>query len=68
MTVKYMMPNSRDMDLTSQKIYNVESIELGWYRMVEDSGEDYLYPPKLQNKKSLIQIILLNLIKPNLTA
>lgn len=31
--------------LTHDKIYNVISIEKGWYRIVDDSGEDYLYPP-----------------------
>ena len=32
--------------LTHNKIYDVISIEKGWYRIVDDSGEDYLYPPK----------------------
>lgn len=31
--------------LTHGKIYTVLSIEKGWYRIVDDSGEDYLYPP-----------------------
>ncbi len=30
---------------THGKIYDVMSIEKGWYRVVDDSGEDYLYPP-----------------------
>ncbi len=30
---------------THDKIYSVLSIEKGWYRIVDDSGEDYLYPP-----------------------
>lgn len=33
--------------LTHGKIYNVISIERGWYRIVDDSGEDYLFPAKL---------------------
>lgn len=32
--------------LTNNKIYNVLSVEKGWYRVVDDSGEDYLYPPE----------------------
>ena len=33
--------------LTNGKIYEVLSVEKGWYRIVDDSGEDYLYPPEL---------------------
>lgn len=32
--------------LTHGNIYDVLAIEKGWYRIVDDSGEDYLYPPK----------------------
>lgn len=30
-------------DLKPSKIYNVESIEKDCYRIVDESGEDYLY-------------------------
>lgn len=33
--------------ITHNKIYTVLSIEKDWYRIVDDSGEDYLYPPQL---------------------
>lgn len=33
--------------LTNKKIYDVISIERGWYRIIDDSGDDYLYPPDL---------------------
>ena len=33
--------------LTEGKEYDVLSIEKGWYRIVDDSGEDYLYPSEL---------------------
>lgn len=33
--------------LTHGKVYTVLSIEKGWYRIVDDSAEDYLYPPEL---------------------
>ncbi len=36
--------------LTNGKIYEVLSIEKGWYRIQDDSGEDYLYPPELLEK------------------
>ena len=32
--------------LTHGKIYEVLSVEKGWYRIKDDSGEDYLYPPE----------------------
>ena len=32
--------------LTHNKMYEVLSVEKGWYRVVDDSGEDYLYPPE----------------------
>ncbi len=32
------------MDLLPDKIYEVLSIEGGWYRIIDESGEDYLYP------------------------
>ena len=33
--------------LTLNIIYDVISIEKEWYRIIDDSGEDYLYPPEL---------------------
>ncbi len=45
MKVKYIKETSF-MVLTHGKIYNVLSTEKGWYRIVDDSGEDYLYPPE----------------------
>lgn len=32
--------------LTHGKNYDVISIEKDWYRIIDDSGEDYLYPPE----------------------
>lgn len=29
------------------KVYEVITIEHGWYRLIDESGEDYLYPPEL---------------------
>jgi len=36
------VPNSGD--LTIGKIYQVIAVENGYYRIIDDSGEDYLYP------------------------
>lgn len=33
--------------LANGKVYEVLSVERDWYRIVDDSGEDYLYPPEL---------------------
>ena len=46
MKVKYKLGTERAI-LTQGRIYEVISIEKGWYRIVDDSGEDYLYPPEL---------------------
>lgn len=45
MKVKYK-GKTEFLVLTNEKIYDVESVERGWYRIVDDSGEDYLYPPE----------------------
>lgn len=29
------------------KVYEVKAIENGWYRIVTELDEDYLFPPKL---------------------
>lgn len=43
MKVKCIQKDSAD--LTIGKIYDVISIENNWYRIVDDSKEDYLYHP-----------------------
>ncbi len=35
-----------DMDLIPGKTYDVMAVEKGFYRIVDESGEDYLYPPQ----------------------
>ena len=45
MKVKYL-GKTEFLVLTNNKIYDVISVEKGWYRIVDDSGEDYLYPKK----------------------
>lgn len=45
MKVKYL-GKTDFLVLTNEKVYDVISVEKGWYRIVDDSGDDYLYPPK----------------------
>ena len=46
MKVRWLGPTDF-LILTHNKIYTVLSVEKGWYRIVDDSGEDYLYPPQM---------------------
>ena len=41
-------PNSYKifMDVIPNKIYEVLAIEKGWYRIIDESGKDYLYSPE----------------------
>ena len=34
------------LTLTNGKEYDVLSVERTWYRIIDDSGDDYLYPPE----------------------
>ena len=36
---------TKSLVLTHNKVYEVIGIEKDWYRIVDDSGEDYLYAP-----------------------
>lgn len=33
--------------MTEGKVYDVLAVEKGWYRIIDDSGEDYIYPPEM---------------------
>lgn len=45
MKVKYLGDYYK-VSLNKNKIYNVLAIENGWYRIIDETGEDYLYPPE----------------------
>ena len=45
MKVRYL-GKTEFLVLTNNKVYDVISVEKGWYRVVDDSGEDYLYHTK----------------------
>lgn len=46
MKVKYL-GKTESSTLTNGEIYNVLSVESGWYRIVDKTNEDYLYQPEL---------------------
>ncbi|MGI6499217.1 MAG: hypothetical protein ACOX0U_10590 [Oscillospiraceae bacterium] len=46
MKIKYL-GETEPLVLTKDKIYEVISIEAEWYRINDDTGEDYLYPEEL---------------------
>ena len=47
MTLKVKwLGKTENLMLTNGKTYDVLSVEKGWYRIVDDSQEDYLYPPE----------------------
>lgn len=46
MKIKYLRETEPFM-LTEDKVYDVIAIEKGWYRIIDDTGDDYLYPPQL---------------------
>lgn len=43
MIVKYI--GETDVSLTNGKNYDVLSVEKGWFRIVDDTEEDYLFSP-----------------------
>ncbi len=45
--IKCIDNTGNEISLTKDKVYSVTRIEMGWYRIVDDTGEDYLFPPEL---------------------
>lgn len=43
MKVKYI--GKTDVSLTNGKEYEVIEVENGWFRIVDDTDDDYLFPP-----------------------
>lgn len=44
MKVKYI--GKSDVSLTNGKIYEVIAIKESWYRIIDDTNEDYLFAPE----------------------
>ena len=48
LVIEFVGENNPHMDLTKGKRYNVLTVDRhGWYRIMDDSGEDYMYPPEM---------------------
>lgn len=47
MIVKYIGDKYVGTAFEREKTYEVLSIEKGWYRIMTDLDEDYLFPPEL---------------------
>ena len=45
MRVRYLGETS-PLELTQGKVYDMLSVERDWYRVIDDTNEDYLYPPE----------------------
>ena len=52
MKVKCISDNTFSISLTYGKIYEVIGIENGWYRIVDNTEEDYLFSPDYYAVKS----------------
>ena len=46
MKIKYIGKTNPFM-LTEGKLYDVISVERGYFRIIDDTNEDYLYPPNI---------------------
>ncbi|MGM9608678.1 MAG: hypothetical protein ACI3XE_00470 [Eubacteriales bacterium] len=47
-TVENFIVKNNRMHLIPEKVYDVIKVEkYGWYRIIDESGEDYMYPPSL---------------------
>ncbi len=57
MKVKYI-GETIPFALTNNRVYSVMAIEKGWYRIEDDTGEDYLYPPEKFIKVSKNSLLL----------
>ena len=44
-SVRYV--GNDNMDFHNGEVYRVLSVEKGWYRIMTDCDEDYLFPPEL---------------------
>ena len=55
MKVRYIA-HLDDIDLTEGAIYKVLSIEKNQYRIVDDSDDDYLYPPDYSKLQKTIYV------------
>ena len=46
MKIKYIGNKGSALSVMKGKVYDCLGKEKGWYRVIDETGEDYLYPPK----------------------
>ena len=46
-TIVRYLGETDPLELVHGKQYEVISIEKNWFRIIDETGEDYLYPPEL---------------------
>ena len=47
MKIKCLIDYSPGIGLTKNKIYESRQAQEGWFSFIDDSGEEYAYPPHL---------------------
>ena len=47
MKVKYIGPYRDPLGLINNNVYECLGVEHGWYRVIDETGEDYLYPSEM---------------------
>lgn len=45
MKVKYIGNKGSTLSVMKNKVYECLGMEKGWYRIIDETDEDYLYPP-----------------------
>lgn len=45
MKVKYTGDKGSPLSVMRGKVYECLGVESGWYRIIDETDEDYLYPP-----------------------
>ena len=46
MKVKYI-GDDNPLSLRTGKVYSARILKMGWYGIIDESGEEYAYPPEL---------------------
>ena len=43
---KKYIGKTNELSLINGKVYEVLSVSHGWYQIIDESGEDYMFPPQ----------------------
>ena len=69
MKIKCKIDVHRGISLKKDKIYEARQGQRGWFALIDETGEEYVYPPHIfeivenenENESEKIQIPLMNL-------